>query len=131
MVDQPADTRRLAALPDVRDARTRLAELKAREAPVECQLTLDPWLGTLILARLKQYGVEPFRYAKQRVTTIMVRVPPTFADEILMPDLERLSKTGQAYFADATQRLVADLCPDVSLDSLEVRILKDSANPPK
>src|SRR5438309_1306247 len=104
MIEHDAVTASPTPLSAARErALARLAELRAQEDPVECQLSMsDPWVGSLLLALLQQYGLEPYRYARQRPTTVMVQVPPTFASEILQPELERLSVAAHARLDRAT-----------------------------
>ncbi|HEY9607478.1 MAG TPA: hypothetical protein V6C85_38190 [Allocoleopsis sp.] len=37
----------------------------------------------LFLALLRRYGVEPYCYSRQKHTTVMARVPVSFANETL------------------------------------------------
>jgi hypothetical protein len=89
-----------AATPGERDAaasareriRARLASLEREEHPEEFRFTMDnPWSRKLFVALLRRYGLEPYRYSRQRRTTVMVRVPPSFVRETLLPEFNEVN----------------------------------------
>src|SRR5262245_16734387 len=54
--------------------RVRLKELEQRDPPIELQFSLpDRWSRILFTALCRRYGLEPYRYRRQRRTTLMVR----------------------------------------------------------
>ena len=69
--------------------------------------TVWPWLtagaialvGGLSVALLvgQRYGLRPFRYRRQRLTTVMVRVPRGFVDQVLWPEFVELNGALTAY----------------------------------
>ena len=62
-----------AALNRVRE---RLAEMGRRDSAIEMQFSMaDQWSRRLFLALSRRYGLQPYRYGRQRLTTVMVRVP--------------------------------------------------------
>jgi hypothetical protein len=53
-----------------------LAGMLRTEQPVETQFTLpDRWQRRLFSALCRRYGLEPYRYKRQRYTTVLVRAP--------------------------------------------------------
>src|SRR5688572_19492675 len=44
------------------------------------------WQRRLFAALCRRYGLEPYRYRRQRYTTVMVRVPKSFVNETLWPE---------------------------------------------
>lgn len=50
----------------------RLAEL-AKEAGVEWQFSLDPWSYKLLVALARRYGLKPYRYRRQRYSTLIIK----------------------------------------------------------
>src|SRR2546430_15387803 len=67
---------RLAAEAALERVRARLAEITRRDPPIELKIALpDAWSRRLFLALARRYGLDPYRYRKQRHTTVMVRVP--------------------------------------------------------
>src|ERR1700724_1764000 len=81
-----------AATPRERDAagaamerlKAKLAETAAKERPAEHKLSLpDGWSVRLFIALCRRYGLRPYRYPRQRRTTIMVRAPKSFFDAVI------------------------------------------------
>ena len=87
----------------------RLERLRREDPPVEMQFSVhDAWSRRLFLALLRRYGLEPYRYRRQRRTTVMVRVPATFVDETLWPEFEQLSEALRAHLSRITDRIIAE-----------------------
>ena len=73
--------------------RERLKALEQNEPAVEYRFTLtDMWSRKLLVALFRRYGIEPYRYRRQRYTTVMARVPKSFLDTTLWPEFEQLSE---------------------------------------
>src|SRR5688572_27737058 len=88
----------------------RLVELQRRDPPVEFQMSsADIWSNRVLVALLRRYGLTPYRYPRQRATTVMVKVSPSFAKEILVPQYERLAGALHSYLSEVTQRVVAEV----------------------
>ena len=94
----------------------RLRAVAREDPPVEYRFTLgDMWSRRVFLALLRRYDLRPYRYPRQRRTTVMVRVSERFVNETLWPQYERLSETLQQYLSAVTDRVVAQvLSEDVS-----------------
>ncbi|MBL9128333.1 MAG: hypothetical protein JNL97_11825 [Verrucomicrobiales bacterium] len=113
-----------AATPGERDAaaaardriRARLNQFQAEETPVEYSFKVaDHWSYRLLVALLRRYQIHPYRYPRQRRTTVMARVPPRFVDEVLWPEFKELNRVLRQYLADVTERVIAQgLEPDAS-----------------
>lgn len=106
---RPATAGERAAAASARERiRTRLLLLEKTERPVEYRFTLsDGWSRRLFVALLRRYGLRPYRYARQRHTTVMVRVTKTFTNEVLWPEFEQLDSTLRAHLEAVTERIVA------------------------
>lgn len=64
----------------------RLRKLEQEAPPIEYKFSLpDPWSSRLLLALLRRYDLKPYRYKRQRRTTVMVRAPEAFVNEVLQP----------------------------------------------
>lgn len=68
----------------------------------------DPWARKLFLALLRRYELRPYRYPRQRYTTVMVRVPRRFVDETLWPEYLALSESLRSYLNDVTERVISE-----------------------
>ncbi|MBV8165664.1 MAG: hypothetical protein JO021_02650, partial [Alphaproteobacteria bacterium] len=100
---------RLAAEAALERVRARLAEQTRRDPPIELKVTLpDQWSRHLFLALARRYGLAPYRYRKQRYTTVMLRVPRSFADEVLWPEFKELNQALQSYLNDVTLKVIRD-----------------------
>lgn len=99
---------REAAADAIQRIKQRLAELEKTEPVEEYRFRLnDDWSRKLFIAMLRRYGIEPYRYARQRRTTVMARVPVSFVDETLWPEFLELSATLRQHLAELTERLIA------------------------
>ena len=98
-----------AAAESARDRiRGRLEQLERSERAVEYRFSLpDGWSKSLFIALLRRYGIEPYRYAGQRRTTVMARVTRTFADEVLWPEFQELDATLRSHLDSVTKRVIA------------------------
>jgi hypothetical protein len=100
---------RLAAEAALERVRARLAEQTRRDPPIELKATLpDHWSRLLFVALARRYGLSPYRYRKQRHTTVMLRVPRTFADEVLWPEFKELNQALQSYLSEVTLKVIRD-----------------------
>ncbi len=117
-----------AATPGEREAaaqareriRTRLREQQQTDPPIEYTFTLrDRWSNRLLIALMRRYQVRPYRYPRQRYTTVMARVPKRFVDEILWPEFQQLNQTLSDYLAEVTARVIAE---SIEADASEVEI---------
>lgn len=102
--------------------RARLEELGRKSPPVEHQFSMgDMWSRKLFVALLRRYGIKPYRYYRQRYTTVMARVPKQFLDETLWPEFIELDGTLRSYLAKVTDRLIAEA---VHEDGSEAEVLQ-------
>jgi hypothetical protein len=96
--------------------RARLRAME-REAPaVEYRFTLgDRWSRRLFVALLRRHGVRPYRYSRQRHTTVMARVTRKFAEETLWPEFQELEAALSAHLDGVTDSIIHDaINPDAS-----------------
>ncbi len=97
--------------------RARLAEREAAETPVEVKFSLgDEWSRRLFVALCRRYGLEPYRYRRQRRTTVVVRLPQSFCDQVLWPEFCELDNELRHYLDQVTSRLISE---DVFADTSE------------
>lgn len=79
------------------------------EPLVEMQFSLaDRWQRRLLTALCRRYGLAPFRYRRQRHTTLMLRVQRSFLDRILWPEYIELRDALDEYLAAATDRIIRE-----------------------
>jgi hypothetical protein len=100
---------RLAAEAALQRVRARLAELESQDPPIEMQFAMpDQWSRALFLALSRRYGLKPYRYPRQRLTTVMLRVPRGFVDEVLWPEIAELQQALASYLNEVTLRLIRE-----------------------
>jgi hypothetical protein len=89
--------------------RARLAELEQSDPAIEMQFSLpDLWSRKLFLALCRRYGLKPYRLARQRATTVMLRVPKKFVDQVLLPEFRELNAELARYLDEVTTRLIRE-----------------------
>lgn len=87
----------------------RLAELERRDAPIEMQFSMpDQWSRRLFVALCRRYGLKPYRYRRQRLTTVVLRAPRGFIDQILWPEFTELNRALRVFLDEVTERVVRE-----------------------
>ena len=103
------DGERIAASVAIEKIRERLRSVEGTDPPIQYKFTLaDMWSRKLFVALLRRYGMTPYRFPKQRHTTVMVRVSPRFVDETLWPEFLELSKTLSEYLTNITDKVISE-----------------------
>lgn len=100
---------RIAAEAALERVRARLAEIGRKDAAIEMQFSLpDPWSRRLFLALCRRYGLEPYRLHRQRLTTVMLKAPRGFVEQVLWPEFQELNKALVQYLNEVTMRIIRD-----------------------
>jgi len=107
--------------------RQRLAAFAQFDSPIEYSFALrNPWSHKLFVALLRRYDIRPYRYARQRYTTVMARVPARFVRETLWPEFAELDRTLQSYLNEETNRIIA---ASINKDTSDVEVRSGQALP--
>jgi hypothetical protein len=118
---------RLAAEAALERVRARLSELGRQDAPIEMQFSMsDQWSRHLFVALCRRYGLKPYRYHRQRRTTVMVRVPKGFVDLVLWPEFSDLDIALKAYLHEVTLRIIRE---DVFADTSDAQEVPEALPP--
>lgn len=97
-----------AAADAIRRIKKRLAEIEEVEPAIEYKFKFaDGWNKQLFIALLRRYAITPYRYSRQRRTTVMARLPRSFVNETLWPEYTELSKILSTYLTEVTNRVIA------------------------
>ena len=99
---------RLAAEAALARIKGRLAEAGRTAAAIELHFIADPWSRQLFLALARRYGLRPYRYPRQRRTTVMLQAPESFLRDVLWPEFEALNEALVGYLAEVTARIIRD-----------------------
>jgi hypothetical protein len=93
-----------AAIARVKEALAATAQI---EQPIEVRFTLpDRWQRRLFMALCRRYGLEPYRYTRQRYSTVMVRAPKSFVDMTLWPEYLQIKTALDEYLNEATELII-------------------------
>lgn len=104
-------------------ARRDLAAPEAEEPEIELQYSLpDVWSVRLFVALCRKHGVKPYRYPRQRRTTVMVRVRKTAFEQTIAAEFQELHRELTTYFGEMVNHLIANVMKsDGDDESLEQR----------
>ena len=98
-----------AAAESILRIKAQLKKLNEIEQPTETKCSMpDQWSRQLFVALCRRYGLNPFRYKRQRYTTVMVKAPWSFIDNILWPEYEALSDALNAYLEEITAKIIKE-----------------------
>ncbi|MEA3230835.1 MAG: hypothetical protein U9Q05_03660 [Thermodesulfobacteriota bacterium] len=101
----------------------RLRLMEKEEPLVEYRFSMeDMWSRKVFVALLRRYGIKPYRYYRQRYTTVMARVSKRFVDETLWPEFLEISETLRDYLSEITDRVVSQV---IHRDSSEAEVVKE------
>lgn len=89
--------------------RHKLKQQEKVDPPVEVKFSLgDEWSRRLFLALCRRYGLRPYRYHRQRRTTVMVRLPQSFCDRVLWPEFCELDAELRQYLDQVTSKVISE-----------------------
>ncbi len=117
-----------AATPGERDAaaqareriRARLENVQVTDPPIEFTFTTrDQWSCRLLIALLRRYQIHPYRYPRQRYTTVMARVPTGFVNQTLWPEFTQLDETLRRFLSEVTERVIVQ---GINADASDVEV---------
>ncbi|MCW2284874.1 hypothetical protein M2323_002772 [Rhodoblastus acidophilus] len=115
---------RLAAEAALERVRARLAEFGRQDPPIEMQFSIpDQWSRHLFVALARRYGLKPYRLKRQRRTTLMIRVPKNFVNQVLWPEFNELNRALQSYLHEVTLRVIRD---EIHADASEAQEVADA-----
>jgi len=95
-----------AAIDRVKKALAAAAKV---EQPVETQFKLmDQWNRRLFTALCRRYGMKPYRYPRQRYSTVVLRAPRSFVNNTLWPEFLEIKTALDEYLNEATERIIRE-----------------------
>ena len=106
----------------------RLKEIEPEEPSTEHRFSLDnQWSRKLFVALLRRYDIHPYRYPRQRHTTVMARVPKSFVNETLWPEFVDLSDALDEHLERVTDDIIRQTISADTSAAEEVRSLAPPA----
>jgi hypothetical protein len=102
----------------------RVQKALAAAAPAERAVEMkfkfpDQWHRRLFMALCRRHGLEPYRYRGQRHTTVIVRAPASFIDNILWPEFLQIKDALNEYLNAATERIIREEVYNNSAEAAE------------
>jgi len=87
----------------------RLQErLGTSEEAIELQFSLsDVWSVRLFVAVCRKHSVDPYRYPRQRRTTVMARAPQKFLEDVVWAEFSTLQDELNSYFNETVDHLIS------------------------
>lgn len=97
----------------------------SEEPETEMQYSLpDVWSVRVFVALCRKHGIRPYRYPRQRRTTVMVRVRQSNFEQSVGEEFRMLHRELTAYFSEMVDHLIADaMKSDGDDETLEQRRL--------
>ena len=112
---------RIAAANALKRIQQRVEDLRQIDPPIEYKFRVENmWSKRLFVALLRRYGIQPFRYYRQRYTTVMAEVPRRFVDETLWPEFQKINSELETYLQEITDRVVKEVLHEDSSDAVVV-----------
>ncbi len=100
---------RSAAAAAIGRVKKALAAMLETEQPIEMKFALiDRWHRRLFSALCRRYGLEPYRYKRQRYTTVIVKAPRSFVYKTLWPEYLQIKEALDEYLTEATERIIRE-----------------------
>lgn len=98
-----------AASAAIARVRAALNAAERTESTIEMQFRLtDRWNRRLFTALCRRYGLKPYRYPRQRYSTVVLRAPASFINQTLWPEFLEIKSALDEYLNDATERIIRE-----------------------
>ena len=82
----------------------------------------DRWSVRLFIALCRRHGFKPYRYPRQRNTTVMVKAPRVFFDAVVWRQFNEVHADLWQYLEQTTERLIRET---ISADSADAELVKE------
>lgn len=100
---------RNAAEAAIKRVRAAIAATERSEKTIEMNFRLpDRWNRRLFLALCRRYGLHPYRYPRQRYSTVVLRAPASFINGTLWPEFLQIKTALDEYLHEATERIIRE-----------------------
>ena len=100
--------------------RRRLEKLEFEIETKEYALyTQDSWHKKLLLALCRKHGVKPYRYRRQKYTTVMVNINEDFLNDVLRKEYLEYSKHLETLVQEITDEIIRKIHEDEEEDIIQ------------
>jgi len=101
--------------------RLLLAAAASREPEIEMRFSVpNPWSRRLFIALCRRYRLKPFRYARMKRQTVVVKAPRTFLDRTLWPQFLEIDMALTSYLDDVTDKVIREEVHGEACDAEEI-----------
>jgi len=98
-----------AAAAAIERVRSALIAAERTEKAIEMNFRLpDRWNRQLFTALCRRYGLKPYRYPRQRYSTVVLRAPASFINGTLWPEFLQIKRALDEYLHEATERIIRE-----------------------
>ncbi len=98
-----------AAAAAIERVRAALKAAEQKEKSVETVFRLpDRWSRLLFTALCRRHGMTPYRYPRQRYSTVVLRAPASFINNVLWPEFLEIKSALDEYLNEATERIIRE-----------------------
>jgi hypothetical protein len=80
----------------------------------------NPWSRRLFIALCRRYGLKPFRYARMKGQTVVVKAPRTFLERTLWPQFGEIDTALTSYLDDITDKVIREEVHGEARDAEEI-----------
>ncbi len=102
----------------------KLDQIKRDDPPIEYKFCFDDmWSRKLFVALLRRYEIKPYRYHRQKYTTVMAKVSETFVNEILWKEYQELNEVLRSYIEEVTDKVISE---SINADSSEAEVVNET-----
>ena len=85
----------------------KIRQFGEADPPIEYTFTMNnQWSRRLFTALLRRYDIKPYRYYRQRHTTVMARVSKGFVNRTLWPEYQELEKELTKHLDAIAERII-------------------------
>ncbi len=107
-------------------AKKRLDKRRLEELELEKKeyalYTQDNWHKKLLLAICRKYGVRPYRYSRQKYTTVMVNINEKFLNDVLWKEYTEYARHLEVLVEEITDNLIRKIHKDEEEDILHGKL---------
>ena len=99
---------RLAAESAIDRIKAKLRQFELSDPPVETKFGLtNHWSLRLFTALARRYDLTPYRYYRQRYTTVMLRAPHRFIHEVFWPEFQALNDILKKHLDEVADKIIS------------------------
>lgn len=99
----------------------KLREYQSQEVLREYKFSItERWSRHLFIALCRRYSIKPYRYYRQKRSSIMVKAPKRFIDEVLYPEFNALDHELFLHISKITMDIIKTEIYDDTSEILEL-----------